>query len=167
MHIIIQSTLKTLEKSKHLLETLSDNNFCDCSVSPYYSSIGSHIRHILDFYDCILNMDSEKRIDLTARDRNRDVETCCILATEYLNKIVNQLTNIDFNFDDDIVTVIDDLGIGKIEMPYTLAAILSQANSHTIHHYAIINYILNALEISMTDSDFGYNPTTPKRAKLN
>ncbi|WP_338359507.1 DinB family protein [Yeosuana marina] len=166
MNIIIQSTLKTLEKSKFLLETLSDNEFCDCSVPPYYSSIGSHIRHILDFYDCVLSMDFEKRIDLTARDRNKDVERYCILAAEYLNKIINQLTNVDYNFDE-IVTVIDDLGTGKIEMSYTLAAVLSQANSHTIHHYAIINYILDGLEISMADSDFGYNPTTPKRAKLN
>jgi hypothetical protein len=166
MDKIIQSTLKTLEKSKLLLETLSDNNFCDCSVSPYYSSIGSHIRHILDFYDCILNMDSEKRIDLTARDRNRDVESCCILAAEYLNKIINKLTKIDYDYDC-IVTVIDDLGTGRIEMPYTLTAVLSQANSHTIHHYAIINYILDRLKITIHDRDFGYNPTTPKRAKLN
>jgi len=166
MNIIIQSTLKTLQKSQYILTNLTDEQLSCTSVSPYYSSIGSHIRHILDFYDCILSKDLSNVIDLTARSRNKSVENCCILATEYLNIITARLK--DSNYDvDDIVIVIDDLGLGKIEMSYTLAAALSQANSHTIHHYAIINYILNGLNIFFEDSDFGYNPTTPKREMLN
>ena len=43
-----------------------------------------------------------------------------------------------------MVIVTDDLGMGKIEMTYTLGSLFSQANSHTIHHYAIINYIMEA-----------------------
>ena len=65
------------------------------------------------------------------------------------------------------VVVIDDLGLGKIEVQYTLGAVFSQANSHAIHHYAIMNYILDNLGISVNDSDFGYNPTTPKTTILN
>ncbi|WP_100612405.1 hypothetical protein [Confluentibacter lentus] len=166
MNIIIQSTLKTLQKSQYILANLSNEQLSNTSVSPYYSSIGSHIRHILDFYDCILNKDLKNRIDLTARTRNKAVENCCNLAEEYLNVITERLKDSDFNIDD-IIIVADDLGLGKIEMSYTLAAILSQANSHAIHHYAIINYILNGLNVSLEDSDFGYNPTTPKREKQN
>ncbi len=59
------------------------------------------------------------------------------------------------------------LGLGKIEMTYTYDALFSQANSHTIHHYAIINYILDGLKIAFDDADFGYNSTTPKQASLN
>ncbi|MGE5945029.1 MAG: hypothetical protein ACM31G_11895 [Flavobacteriales bacterium] len=163
MNIIIQSALKTLQKSQYILANLSNDQLSNTSVSPYYSSIGSHIRHILDFYDCILNKDLENRIDLTARSRNKAVENCCNLATEYLNSITEKLKDSDYNIND-MVMVTDDLGLGKIEMSYTLAAALSQANSHTIHHYAIINYILNGLNICLEDSDFGYNPTTPKKA---
>lgn len=163
MNIIIQSTLKTLQKSQYILDKLSNEQLSNTSVSPYYSSIGSHIRHILDFYDCILNKDLKNRIDLTARNRNKAVENCCKEAAEYLHTIIERLKDTDYNVYD-IVMVIDDLGMGKIEMVYTLAAVLSQANSHAIHHYAIINYILNGLNISLEDSDFGYNPTTPKKA---
>ena len=46
---------------------------------------------------------------------------------------------------------------------YKMSEILVQANSHTIHHYAIINYILYGLGIFVEDSDFGYNATTPKK----
>lgn len=164
MNIIIQSTLNTLQKAESLLNSLSDSQLSDSSVVPYNSSIGSHLRHILDFYDCIFNYDTNLKIDLTARSRNKKVECECCTARDYLNTIIKKLEFFDLNKDTKVV-VIDDLGLGKTEIMYTFSALLSQANSHTIHHYAIINYILEGLNISFKDSDFGFNPTTPKSVK--
>jgi len=161
MNIVIQSTFKTLKKSQILLDNLSNNQLCDASVSPYYSSIGTHIRHILDFYDCILNLNFENKVDLTARSRNKDVESDCNCAQDYLNLIIERLDNASLNINDAII-VIDDLGLGKTEIPYTYGALLAQANSHTIHHYAIINYIFDSLGIVINDNEFGYNPTSLK-----
>ena len=166
MDIIIQSNLKTLQKTNLLLSNLTNEELCNNSVSPYYSSLGCHIRHILDFYDCVLNLDSDNRIDLTARKRNKNVENSCQDALEYLNVILNKLKNVDFEIEKKVF-VIDDLGLGKTEIQYTFGAILAQANSHAIHHYAIISYILDSLGIALHDNDFGYNPTTPKTATLN
>jgi len=166
MNMIIQSTLKTLDKSKSLLSFLTNEELSNTTVAPYYSSIGSHIRHILDFYDCALTINSESKIDLTSRKRNNDVETKCEIALQYLNQIIAKLNSINSEIEDNII-VIDDLGLGKIEMKYTFSALLAQANSHTIHHYAIINYILNSLSIDMADQEFGYNPTTPRTVSLN
>lgn len=160
MNIIIQSTLKTLQKTQSLLDKLTDDQLCNASVSPYYSSIGSHIRHILDFYECVFKTNSENQIDLTARPRNIDVESKCDCAKDYLERIMNKLHTFDFNMNTP-VSVIDDLGLGTIKIPYTYGALLAQANSHTIHHYAIINYIFDRLGIAFDDADFGYNPTTP------
>ncbi len=161
MNIIIQSNLKTLQKTSILLSNLTNEELSNNSVSPYYSSLGCHIRHILDFYDCVLNIDSKKRIDLTARKRNNNVECNCEDAEQYLNVIINKLNKIDCKAEDKIF-VIDDLGLGKTEIQYTLGAVFAQANSHAIHHYAIINYILDNLGIKFHDADFGYNPTTPR-----
>lgn len=162
MNLIVQSTLKTLQKSQILLDNLSNAQLCDASVSPYYSSIGCHIRHILDFYDCILNISEDNKVDLTARSRNKAVECDCGCAQDYLNQIIGQLSATKFDIDETVL-VTDDLGLGKTEIPYTYGALLAQANSHTIHHYAIINYIFDSLGIVINDSEFGYNPTTPKQ----
>jgi len=161
MNIIIQSTLNTLQKSKSLLSILTDEQLSNNSISPYNSSIGSHIRHIFDFYDCALRIDDGGCVDLTARKRMADIENCCDSALKYLNELSHRLSAVD-SMGDREVNVIDDLGLGKIRIKYTYASLLAQANSHTIHHYAIINYILDRLNISFEDSDFGYNPTTPK-----
>ena len=166
MNIIIQSNLKTLQKTSLLLSNLTNEELCNNSVSPYYSSLGCHIRHILDFYDCVLNIDSDNRVDLTARKRNNKVECECNTAAEYLDVIVKKLEKINLQAEEKI-TVIDDLGLGKTEIQYTLGALFAQANSHAIHHYAIINYILDSLGIVLQDDEFGYNPTTPKVTALN
>ena len=166
MNIIIQSNLKTLAKSKIFLNNLTDDVLCDSTVSPYYSSIGSHIRHILDFYDCIFNLNSNNKIDLTARSRNIEVETKCETATCYLNTIIEKLNSFEFKMDDSVI-VIDDLGLGKTSITYTYGGLLSQANSHTIHHYAIINYIMEGLNIPINNPEFGYNPTSLRTITLN
>jgi len=164
--MIIQSNLKTLQKTRLLLSNLTNEELCNNSVSPYYSSLGCHIRHILDFYECVLNIDSDNHVDLTARKRNKKVECECNTAGEYLDVIVKKLENINLQAEEKI-TVIDDLGLGKTEIQYTLGALFAQANSHAIHHYAIINYILDSLGIVLQDDEFGYNPTTPKVTALN
>jgi len=105
-------------------------------------------------------------IDLTARSRNKAIENCCDNALQYLNSIMEKLQSVNLEANKSI-TVIDDLGFGKTEIPYTIGAVFAQANSHTIHHYAIINYIFDRLGIVLNDSDFGYNPTTPKQTALN
>jgi hypothetical protein len=161
MNRIIESTLLTLQKSKHLLTKLSNKELSDVTVSPYYSSIGSHIRHIYDFYDCSLLVNRHDKIDLTTRKRDITVEVCCDSAMDYLNRIINRLHLIEDNINDTII-VIDDLGTGKIEISYTYSALLSQANSHTLHHYALIGCILDRLNIIIDDLDLGYNPTTPR-----
>lgn len=160
MRIIIDAVINTLKKSGVLLNEISDKHLCDNSVPPYFSSIGSHIRHILDFYDCILNFDNNI-VDLTLRKRDENVESNVLGALNYLNSIVSRLESLKTE-DDKLLIVREDLGTGKIEIQYTLTALLAQANSHTIHHYAIINYILDRMGMNFEDDDFGFNPTTPK-----
>jgi len=162
MNIIIQSSINTLNKSKSLLSVLTNPDLCNVSIPPYFSCIGSHIRHIIDFYDCILDGYALRKIDLTNRTRDKKMHEDCDYAFKNVKRVIdtlNQLSNISPNT---TINVVDDLGLGKVEIEYTIGAVLAQANSHAIHHYAIINYILDRLNITINDETFGYNPTTPK-----
>jgi len=167
MNIIIESSVYTLSKSKALLTTLTDNLLSDISVPPYYSCIGSHIRHILDFYDCILEGVSSEHINLTNRKRDKKMHNCCDYALINVERVIIGLKEVDGCKLINSYTVEDDLGLGRVKISYTLGAVLAQANSHAIHHYAIINYILDNLGISIEDDTFGYNPTTPKKITLD
>ena len=159
---ILQASYLTLSKSKNLLSRLSNDQLCNDNIPPYHSSIGSHTRHILDFYKCVFNGIENGLVDLTNRDRDLSVETDCNCAVDYLNSILEKLQTSSFQADATI-DVVDDLGNGNLRIRYTIGSLLAQANSHTIHHYAIINYILDRLGIIMDDEDFGMNPTSPKK----
>ena len=159
---IITSSIHNLNKSKELLNVLSDDHLKDCSVPPYHSCIGSHIRHILDFYDCIFDGLSQNNVDLTKRKRDLSMHESCDLALDNVHRVINNLQSLESTDYKQELLVIDDLGLGKTQIPYTLGGLLAQANSHAIHHYAIISYILDRLGIQVQDDSFGYNPSTPK-----
>ncbi|NQY05556.1 MAG: hypothetical protein HRT68_04955 [Flavobacteriaceae bacterium] len=160
-----ETLIKTLTKINIVLDSLSDTEYADKSVAPFYSSVGGHVRHILDFYDAILQGCESDCINLVARQRDEMTEKFTNVAIDRVNKIRVALTNLDENYNLTI-PVIDNLGDGNVNVPYTLGGILSHANSHAIHHYAIISYILNTLGVAVKDTTFGYNPSTPKNVSV-
>lgn len=158
--------IKNLERGISLLNSIDDEQYCDTSVAPYFSSIGGHMRHILDVFDCIFEGLDANNIDLTARKRNELVETKTAYGLAYFNQTIEKLKaleNADFN---QMIKVSDDLGMGIVTVDYTLASALIQAHSHGIHHFASIGYIISQLNIELPDADFGFNPTTPKNKEL-
>ena len=150
-----------------LVRFISDEQFCDTTVPPYHSSIGSHMRHILDIFDCIFSGLEEGKVDLTARQRCLDVECCRDTCLGYLYRTIaklNELRTIDI---DQIIDVTDDLGTGRVTCKYTLGAALVQAHSHAIHHFAALGYVNSSLGINLPVPEFGYNPTTPRTPAVN
>lgn len=165
--IVIDTLLNTLHKSKNLLNELNNASYCSKEVGPYYSSVGSHIRHVLDFYNCIFKGLDDKHIDLTSRERNQQIESdcnCAISEIDTISEKLKGLSSVDLSM---LINVEDNLGNGNITLKYTLGGLLAQANGHTIHHYAIIGYIMDRLDVVIEDENFGYNPTTPKKVLKN
>jgi uncharacterized damage-inducible protein DinB len=163
---MINAIENNLLRGVKLLSAITDKQYSDKSVAPYYSSIGGHMRHILDIFDCIFEGLPTKKIDLAARKRNEAVEDFTIQGLIYFETILNKLRALKYYDYNEIVEVKDDLGMGEVVVNYTLASSLIQAHSHAIHHFASIGYIISQLGIELPDEDFGYNPTTPRAAFL-
>ncbi|QNM86828.1 DinB family protein [Polaribacter pectinis] len=160
---MIKAIEENLLRGKKLLENISNEEYANTSVAPYHSSIGCHIRHILDVFSCIFKELENNVIDFSVRERNELAEIKTVVGIEYFNSIILKLKALkeeDFN---KIIKVSDDLGSGKVTANYTLSAVLMQTQSHTIHHYASIGYLIYQLGIDLPDADFGFNPTTPKK----
>jgi uncharacterized damage-inducible protein DinB len=163
---MIEAIIHNLKRGVSLLNSINDVQYSDSSIRPYHSSIGGHMRHILDVFDCIFCGLESKHIDLAARKRNELAEQKTAIGLAYFEETIKHLETIKgMNFNH-MVEVTDDLGLGRITTNYTLAAVLIQAHSHAIHHFASIGYIISKLGVELPDSDFGYNPTTPRSEKL-
>jgi hypothetical protein len=159
-NLFLKSLENTLNKSTLLLNSITEQVYVDNKKAPFFTSIGSHIRHILDFYKCIFNGLSENCIDLSVREREISIENNISIAKLEINDILQKIDNIKIYNLEKSILLIDDLGSGKISVPTNIYGILVQANSHTIHHYAIISHLLYSLNIQIPDKTFGYNPTT-------
>ncbi len=164
---MIDAIILNLKRGIRLLENIDDLQYSDKSIAPYYSSVGGHMRHILDVFDCIFDGLEYGKVDLTARKRNELAETKTTFGILYFEKTISKLQEIKSQNFNTLIEVSDDLGLGNVTANYTLASALIQAHSHAIHHFASIGYIISQLDISLPDMDFGYNPTTPKNQELN
>lgn len=131
-------------------------------MPPFHASVGGHIRHALDIFNCILDGAPDGRVDLSARKRDLDVERCRQRGISELRTSrdrLEELKGADFK---QLVEVRDDLGRGLVTHTYTFGAALLQAHSHLLHHQACIGYVLSGLGLEAPDSRFGLNPTTPE-----
>jgi uncharacterized damage-inducible protein DinB len=158
---VIAAINKNLSNAISLIDAIDHDVYTNCCVAPYYSSIGSHLRHALDFFDCIIDGLQTNNIDLTARKRDEVISTNPEAAKNHIYEIQQKLTSFADINTDYLLHVTDNLGDGKVTIMYTLESILAQANTHATHHYAIISYMLSTLQVNIEIPGFGYNPTTP------
>ena len=162
MDAVIEPIIQNLTKGEVLLNRLSKASYTNKTVGPYHSSVGEHLRHILDIFDCIFEGLSSGKVDLAARKRNEIVEKEIDAGLAYIQSTIHQLRAMETLAPDTGVEVRDDLGLGVVVTPYTLAGAMCQAHSHAIHHFACIGYILESLGEAKIEDRFGYNPTTPE-----
>lgn len=162
---MLEAIENNLKRGVKLLDNISDEHYSNTSIAPYYSSIGGHVRHILDVFDCIFDGLDRSEVNLINRKRNNLAENFTENGIQYFNEIINKLKVLENEDFDKIIKVTDDLGLGVISANYTLSAALIQAHSHAIHHFASVGYVISQLGIELPDEDFGFNPTTPRSIK--
>lgn len=163
---MIEAITLNLERGLKLLNAIDDEQYSNTTIAPYYSSIGRHMRHILDVFNCIFEGVPHLRVDLSKRERNEKIELKTAEGVRYFEIVIAELEQLSSDDFEKVVVVVDDLGLGIVEQNYTLGGLLIQAHSHAIHHFASLGYIISQLKIEIPDVDFGLNPTTPKSEVL-
>ena len=158
---IVDAAIANLERAERLICQLDNLSYANAKTGPYFSSIGSHMRHILDIFACVIHGAESGVVDLTDRKRGTAAESDREKGLEYVHSVIRDLARLAQVDSATPVRMLDDLGLGKREIPSTLGAGLCQAHSHAIHHYACIGYLLHLQGLDLPDPAFGYNPTTP------
>ena len=158
---VIAAINNNLSNAISLIDAIDKDIYTNVTVPPYYSSIGSHIRHAMDFFDCVIDGLQSNNIDLTARKRDEVISTNPEAAKRHIFGIQQKLASFADVNTDYLLHVTDNLGDGNVTIMYTLESILAQANTHATHHYAIISYMLSTLQVNIEIPSFGYNPSTP------
>ena len=108
---MINAIEKNLNRGIKLLQCISNEDYFDTSIATYYSSFGTHMRHILVVFDCIFEGFDTNDINLINRKRNELVEKHTSYGIIYFDEIIEKLVKYKNDDLEKIVKVTDDLGL--------------------------------------------------------
>jgi uncharacterized damage-inducible protein DinB len=145
-----------------LLNAISPEQYRRQQGGPNGSSVGSHYRHILDHFSCLLDGMASGRIDYDQRQRNPVLENSiddAVQATESLRARFHALPDETLTRE---CNVIYSVGYGDHEnqpVPSNLAREVMFCVGHAIHHFAILKLLCAKVELPY---EFGVAPSTLK-----
>lgn len=156
---MIKDCIANLAEHQELLLKLSDKQYQHQSELLSGASIGQHLRHVIEFYDCLLNGLSDQKINYEKRARSLELENNRRTAINKISSIKEQLLLLELN--SRLYLEIEDLIIDSSvqrELYYNL--------EHSIHHQALIKVGLKEQNLGhMVSTDFGVAPSTLKYRK--
>lgn len=152
-----------------VLEQLTDSQY-HLSLDIFNgSTVGEHVRHIFDFYNCICFCSDGVDIDYNCRERNPLIESERKTAIASFSQLVNEISRFE---DTKVVNVITDFSTDESEeRPVVLSSIgreLMYAYDHAVHHLAIIKMgIKSAFPEIVLNDHIGIAPSTIKYQSKN
>lgn len=167
--LLISDNIACLNQGADLIGRCGPDHYSEKVPQCFNSSIGGHIRHMLDHFQCLLGgisdsrgagIDTAVRIDYDARQRDVLVETDLQVGIERIDEICSILKQLDGDHNP-LVAVKMDTGSDAPDLwtSSTLQRELQFLLSHMVHHYALIATIGRIIGIQIPPS-FGLAPST-------
>ena len=132
------------------------------------ASIGQHVRHILEFYQCLFKGEQSKEVNYDARQRDLKLESDVHFASKTIDDIINALLDIKADF---AVTFVADYSTVEDQKPTLIQSSfyreLAYNLEHSIHHQALIKVAITEMQLtSLVKNTFGYAPSTIRHIKI-
>lgn len=162
---LIRANTDSLRQALRLLDRLDDQTYQESPPGFAPHRVGGHLRHILEFYECLLNGVESGWVDYDARKRNATIETNLCAARAQVQDIITRIESTPSLHTECMIRVrMEDMREGFVtSSPGRELQVLS---SHTIHHFALIAMTLMAHGIGV-DPDFGMAPSTLRHLMLH
>jgi hypothetical protein len=160
---LVADNLSVLDQARDLVGRLDARVYSAVEGMPITSGAGAHLRHCLDFYDCLLEGLTSGRVDYNRRERDEltatdperavariDATSLAIEGISHSGLFTHLLVRADGSGDQSDPTL-----WGRSSVERELQFLLS----HTIHHFALIALIVRLQGIE-PGPEFGVAPST-------
>lgn len=160
--------INNLVEINDLLKGLSQEQYSRKLEILSNASIGQHVRHILEFYQCLFKGEQTKEVNYDDRQRDLKLETDVYFASTTIDAIINSLLDIKKDFP---VTFVADYSSIEGEKPELIQSSfyreLAYNLEHSIHHQALIKVAITEMKIAfLVKENFGYAPSTIRHIKI-
>lgn len=155
----------SLDDIVHLLEHISPQDYAVSREFFEGSSIGQHVRHILEFYQCLLLQIQQEPavINYASRKRDKRIELDPSFALDLVIRLKDELLSLDASTG--CLLIYDSYLSGEdtMSMNSSLERELLYNIEHTIHHLSIIRVCINnCIPHLNLPEHFGIAPATIK-----
>ncbi|MFN0244763.1 MAG: DinB family protein [Planctomycetota bacterium] len=150
---LVRDNVRVLAQLRATLDRLPDAAYADAAPELGLASIGSHVRHVIDFYACFTTQLASGSVDYDLRARDARLECDSRAAVDACSRAEELLRTCEAD------------GVLDVRMeggPWTRssrARELAALCSHAVHHFALIAVLLRRAGESV-DADFGVAPST-------
>ncbi|MBY0399151.1 hypothetical protein K2X89_02570 [Myxococcota bacterium] len=152
-----EGCIRLLAQGHALVAGLAAHEYEASFDAGVFASAGAHLRHVIDYLDCLLAGVDARSIDYTARRRCLEIETSRDAGLRELARCMESLEKLDPRRERLAVEVRCDEGDPWVAS--TLARELHFVASHTVHHFALIRVTLARCGRT-TPREFGISPST-------
>ena len=156
--MLIQEAIKQLHSLKYILEQISQQDYQKSLVTLKNASIGKHVRHIIEFYECLFITSQNDGVNYDSRNRNMLLEENVQYTLGYISEIVDVIGKIKAN---KRIILTSSYQAESISMETSLYREITYNIEHTVHHLAIISIAIPIhFDYIKMQPDFGYADST-------
>ncbi len=161
MHTIVQGDLEAIDQLAEFIVGLNDEDYNYSHGTVLSSTVGQHLRHILDLYLALINR-NQGVADYDNRRRGAAVENCRQVGLQEIASVrqwLTELTDVQIASECVIQTEVMHSRCTSIQTASSLGRELCFVSSHLTHHLAIMAALAKLAGCSVSDS-VGVAPAT-------
>jgi len=159
---VIKGSIESLEQVIDFIQGLSHEIYMQIPEPLSSSSIGQHLRHILDLFMALINTNDFQNINYDVRRRGLALETDkeegikeLLMVCDWLKSLDTKILNIQTNISTE-VSVYSEV---TTTFPSTVGREICFVSAHLTHHLALMAAIARFLGQSV-NTNLGVAPTT-------
>ncbi len=157
---------ENLMQLKELLGKITTEHYTETTEILSGSSIGQHIRHIIEFYLLLVSGSFSGVISYDKRQRDRQIEESTEFAVETINRLIKGLDTLDLNQPVKLEGDFTKDGSDDNSVASSVGRELAYCIEHSVHHQALIKAGLHGLGLSEPDGEnFGVACSTIRYRK--
>ena len=168
VEILINGLQSVIHDYQHALQTLSAEDYC--ATPDGQSSIGAHVRHVLEFMQVLATQITDGVIDYEARAHDVSLESNPQAVAETLPKLLTTFRHQVEKYGLYRLLLLKEttvVGHPKVTTTSSIGREILFIIQHSVHHLAIIKMKADSMGIAM-DGDIGVaNATKIYRAETN
>jgi hypothetical protein len=145
------------------IRLLTPEQYAKPCVNLVNNTIGQHVRHIIELFQCLEKGYPESSINYEKRKRDREIETNKELALQLLQEIHGNLARPDKELT--LQASYDDHSSEPISIKTNYYREIAYNLEHTIHHMALIRVGITEVASITLPEDFGVASSTVKHRK--